>query len=121
MKKVLIVDDSPTIRQQAAFILSREGYEVIEATDGVEGLDTIKKNTDLSLVISDINMPNMNGLEMLGKVRELNDLNHIPIFMLTTESDPKKIEDAKTKGANGRMVEPFEPKILVEILSKFAT
>ena len=119
MKKILIVDDSPTIRQQASFILNKEGYEVIEAKDGQEGLNTIENNTDLSFVISDINMPIMNGLEMLGKVREKENLNHIPIFMLTTESDPSKIADAKTKGANGWMVKPFEPKVLVKIISDF--
>ncbi|MFK7825863.1 MAG: response regulator [Oligoflexales bacterium] len=121
MKKVLVVDDSPTIRQQASFILNKEGYEVIEAKDGEEGLETIKNNLDLAFVISDINMPNMNGLDMLGKVREIESLNHIPIFMLTTESDPSKIEIAKNRGANGWMVKPFEPKVLVKILSNFTS
>ena len=121
MKKVLVVDDSPTIRQQATFILNKEGYEVIEAKDGEEGLETIKQNTDLAFVISDINMPNMNGLEMLGKMREIEAYNHIPIFMLTTESDPAKIGIAKSKGANGWMVKPFEPKVLIEILSNFTS
>ena len=120
MKKVLIVDDSATIRQQASFILNKEGYEVLEAQNGEEGLKTIEANTDLAFVILDINMPIMNGLEMLGKMREVDAFNHIPVFVLTTEGDPKKIAEAKTKGANGWMVKPFEPKVLVEIIGNFS-
>ena len=119
-KKILIVDDSTTIRQQASFILNREGYEVLEATNGQEGLEKIQSTADLSFIVLDINMPVMNGLEMLGKMRENSDFNHIPVFVLTTEGDPKKIEEAKSKGANGWMVKPFEPKVLVEILSNYA-
>ena len=120
MKKVLIVDDSATIRQQASFILNKEGYEVLEAQNGEEGLKTREANTDLASVILDIIMPIMNGLEMLGKMREVDAFNHIPVFVLTTEGDPKKIAEAKTKGANGWMVKPFEPKVLVEIIGNFS-
>ena len=119
-KKVLIVDDSNTIRQQASFILNREGYEVLEATNGQEGLDKIQATADLNFIVLDINMPVMGGLEMLGKMRENTSFNHIPVFILTTEGDPAKIQEAKSKGANGWMVKPFEPKVLIEILSKFA-
>ena len=120
MKTVLVVDDSPTIRQQASFILNKEGYEVIEAEDGEKGIETLKNNKDLALIISDINMPNMNGLDMLKKIRELKEFDHIPIFMLTTESDPSKIKIAQENGANGWMVKPFDPKTLVKILADFA-
>lgn len=121
MKKILIVDDSAIIRQQASYILNRDDYEVIEAKDGQEGLDAIAKNTDLSFILLDLEMPIMNGLDMLQKVREKESLKHIPVFILTTNSDPDKISEAKSKGASGWMVKPFEPKALVKIISNFTS
>lgn len=117
-KKVMIVDDSRTIRQQVSFTLSKGGYEVVEAEDGVEGLSKLAENADISMIISDVNMPNMNGLEMVEKMKE-NGVS-IPIVMLTTEGASDLIERAKAAGAKGWLVKPFKPEQLVAAVGKLA-
>ena len=117
-KKVMIVDDSRTIRQQVSFTLSKGGYEVVEAEDGVEGLSKLAENSDIAMIISDVNMPNMNGLEMVEKMKE-NGVS-IPIVMLTTEGASDLIERAKAAGAKGWLVKPFKPEQLVAAVGKLA-
>ena len=107
-KKVLVAEDSSVIQNLTKKILQMQSYQISSVKNGKQVLDVLQKE-NFDIILMDINMPIMNGLEMLGKVREKQNLNHIPIFMLTTESDPSKIADAKTKGANGWMVKPFEP------------
>jgi len=118
MKKVLVVDDSPTIRQQIGRALIEAGFEVIEATDGVDGIDKIATDKGIGIVILDINMPRMNGLEMLEKVKQQDDNEHLPVIMLTSEGQKTLIERAKRAGAKGWIVKPFKAELLVGAVRK---
>ncbi|MFK7873966.1 MAG: response regulator [Oligoflexales bacterium] len=116
-KKVLIVDDSRTIRQQVSFTLSKGGFEVIEAEDGLQGIEKLQSNSDVAMVISDVNMPNMDGLEMVEKIQS-DSITQAPIVMLTTEGSAELINRAKAAGAKGWLVKPFEPDQLVAAVTK---
>jgi two-component system, chemotaxis family, chemotaxis protein CheY len=120
MKKVMIVDDSRTVRQQVVAALAPAGFEVLEAQDGIEALDRIKLTPDLALIICDLNMPRMNGLEMLGVARETAAIS-IPVVMLTTEGRTDLIEKAKRAGARGWLVKPFKPDQLIAVARKLTT
>lgn len=117
-KKILIVDDSSTIRQQVQEALASEGFEVVEATDGVEGAELISEHADLSLVLCDLNMPRMGGLEMLEVVQARGKLEGLPVVMLTTEGQPALVQRAREIGAKGWIVKPFKPQLLVATLRK---
>jgi len=117
-KKILIVDDSKTIRQQVSFTLSKGGYEVVEAEDGQIGYDTLKGTADIAMVISDVNMPNMNGIEMVETISKDDSVNKVPIIMLTTEGSGELIEKAKAAGAKGWLVKPFKPDQLLAAVGK---
>ena len=117
-KKVLIVDDSRTIRQQVNFTLSKGGFQVVEAEDGNDGIAKLKSNPDVSMIISDVNMPNMGGLEMLETINGDGGLPHPPIIMLTTEGSGELVERAKKAGAKGWLVKPFKPEQLVAVATK---
>jgi two-component system chemotaxis response regulator CheY len=117
-KKVLIVDDSRTIRQQVNFTLSKGGFEVVEAEDGVQGIATLKANFDIAMVISDVNMPNMNGLEMVEAISVDAALKAVPVVMLTTEGSGELVERAKKAGAKGWLVKPFKPDQLIAVVTK---
>lgn len=110
-KKVLVVDDSPTIRQQVSMCLTSGGYDVVEAQDGVEALT---RTSGVSMCICDVNMPRMNGVEFVEKMGG----GSIPIVMLTTEGRPELIERAKKAGAKGWMVKPFKPEHLLSVVKK---
>lgn len=114
----MIVDDSRTIRQQVTFTLTKGGYEVIEAGDGVEGLAKLKEHPDTALVVSDVNMPNMNGLEMVESMKK--DGIAVPVIMLTTEGSGELIQRAKEAGAKGWIVKPFKPDQLTAAVQKLA-
>ena len=118
MKKVLVVDDSPTIRQQVGQTLVQSGFEVIEAADGIEGAELIASDANIGMVILDVNMPRMNGLEMLEKVREGGRNRDLPVIMLTTEGQQSLIERAKLAGAKGWIVKPFKAELLVSAVRK---
>ena len=114
MKKlVLIVDDSGTVRQQVSMALQEAGFETLEATDGREGLLAINSKKDISMVISDVNMPNMNGLEMLEAIKAKPENRQLPIIMLTTEGQPAIMKRAKEVGAAGWIIKPFNAGQLV--------
>jgi two-component system chemotaxis response regulator CheY len=116
-KRVLAVDDSLTIRQLIKMTLSRAGYEVVEAEDGAKGLQ--KASTEIfDLVLSDINMPNMTGIEMLRSLRKLAPYKFTPIVLVTTESQPEKKQEGKAAGATGWIVKPFEPEQLLAVVTK---
>jgi two-component system chemotaxis response regulator CheY len=117
-KRVLIVDDSSTMRQQVSVALVSAGYETVEASDGKLGASQIQSRNDLALVICDINMPNMNGLEMLEHVKARIATLGLPVVMLTTERNPEAIARAKAAGAKGWLVKPFKPQALVSIADK---
>lgn len=119
-KKILIVDDSKTIRQQVTFTLSKGGFEVIEAEDGQDGLSKLKSNKDIALVISDVNMPILNGLEMIEAIKADGSYTNLNMIMLTTEGSPELIERAKSAGAKGWLVKPFKPEQLVAAATKLA-
>ncbi len=116
-KKIMIVDDSRTVRQQVESALSGGGYEVIEAIDGMEALEKIAAFKDLAMIICDVSMPRMNGLELLARLKEQNR-NGLPVLMLTTEGQPTLIARAKDFGAKGWIVKPFKPEMLLATVRK---
>ncbi|SPJ23595.1 response regulator [Palleronia abyssalis] len=116
-KTVLSVDDSKSIRDMIGFTLEPNGYEVIGAGDGLEGLAALSENK-VSLVVCDLNMPNMNGIEMIKKVREDRRFDGIPVVMLTTEAQKEKMLEAKEAGAAGWLVKPFNEEKLVAVVTK---
>jgi len=116
--KILIVDDSRTIRQQVTLTLGQAGYQILEAEDGVQGLDLIGTQSDIALVICDINMPNMNGIEMLTAVKADVRNAALPVLMLTTEARADLIQQAKRIGAKGWVVKPFKPDQLAAAVRK---
>jgi two-component system chemotaxis response regulator CheY len=117
-KKILVVDDSATVRQQVGLALSQAGFEIVEAVDGIDGVEKVTQLTDISLVICDVNMPRMSGLEMLEKLRENKKNSSVPVVMLTTEGQPELVERAKKAGAKGWIVKPFKAELLVAAAKK---
>jgi len=117
-KTILIVDDSAAIRQMVAFTLKSAGYAVIEAEDGGEALAKAKAQA-ISLVLTDQNMPNMDGLSLVKALRGLPKFASTPILMLTTESGDTKKMEGKAAGANGWLVKPFNPNTLINVVRKF--
>ena len=109
--------DSASVRQVVKTVLSGAGYTVIEATDGLEGLAKAK-STPIHMVITDLNMPVMNGLDLIRNLRKLPAIVGIPIVFLTTESDDDAKQDAKAAGATGWITKPFKPEQLLAIVSK---
>lgn len=116
-KTVLAIDDSPSIRQMVSFTLKSSGYEVIEAVDGVDGLDKAKSRS-VNLVLTDQNMPRMDGLTLIKSLRALPQYRATPILMLTTESSDGMKSQGRAAGATGWLVKPFEPQKLVEVVKK---
>lgn len=117
-KRILIVDDSPSVRQQVGQALRPAGYDIVEAADGVEALDCIEKQQDLAMVLCDVNMPRMNGLELLDKLKESGRVQSLPVLMLTTEGQPALMQRAKASGAKGWVVKPFKVPLLVAAIQK---
>jgi two-component system chemotaxis response regulator CheY len=116
-KKVLIVDDSVTIRQMVSFTLRAAQFEVVEAENGA---DALKKLAGLTpdLIVTDLNMPVMDGLTFVRSARALPATRYVPILMLTTESQAEKKAQAKAAGATGWIVKPFNPPSLLETIAK---
>jgi two-component system chemotaxis response regulator CheY len=116
-KKILVVDDSATVRQQVGLALTQAGYTVVEACDGQEGLSMLDKG-GVAMVICDVNMPRMSGLDMLENLRR--DPRHaaLPVVMLTTEGHPGLVERAKKAGAKGWIVKPFKAELMISAVSK---
>jgi two-component system, chemotaxis family, chemotaxis protein CheY len=117
-KKILVVDDSAAIRQSISFILTQEGYETIEASDGMEGLAALAKLDAVDLIITDVNMPNLDGIGFIKKARELDKFKFTPILVLTTESQGSKMNEGKEAGATGWIVKPFNSEKLLGIVKK---
>jgi len=114
---VLAVDDSTSIRQMVTFTLKSAGYEVVEAVDGQDGLDKAKGKT-VNLVLTDQNMPRMDGLTLIKNLRALPQYKTVPILMLTTESSDAMKTQGKAAGATGWLVKPFDPQKLLEVVKK---
>lgn len=116
-KTILAVDDSGSLRQMVAFSLTTAGYKVVQAVDGVDGLNKAK-DTVVDLVLTDQNMPNMDGLTLIQNLRGLSTYAKVPILMLTTESSDEMKAKGKAAGANGWLVKPFDPKRLIDVVHK---
>jgi len=116
-KIILAVDDSASIRQMVTFTLKSSGYEVIEAVDGMDGLEKAKTKT-VNLVLTDQNMPRMDGLTLIKNLRALPSYKTVPILMLTTESSDAMKAQGKAAGATGWLVKPFDPPKLLEVVKK---
>ena len=117
-EKVLIVDDSVSMRQMERMILSQAGYEVVEASDGKDALS--KLSADTSAVVTDFNMPNMNGVELVEAIRSGNVNSSVPILILTTESESDKKRQGKEAGATAWLTKPFEQQQLVKAVRKIS-
>jgi two-component system chemotaxis response regulator CheY len=115
--RILTVDDSATMRQMVKMTLIPAGFEVVEAEDGSIGLQKAIAET-FDMVLSDINMPGMTGLELLRNLRKLPQYKFTPIVLLTTESLLTKKAEGKAAGATGWIVKPFEPEKLLEVVTK---
>jgi len=114
-KKILMVDDSASVRQMMSFTLQNAGYEVIEARDGQEALD-IYPGSGASMLITDLNMPKMDGYGLIEEVRRRPGSRFLPIIMLTTESEQGKKDQAKELGASGWITKPFRPDQLLKVV-----
>ena len=117
MATILAVDDSASMRQMVSFTLKGAGYDVIEAADGVEALN-LAKSKSVNLVITDVNMPNMDGISLVKALRALPTYKFTPLLLLTTESSPEKKSEGKAAGATGWIVKPFNPEQLLATVSK---
>jgi two-component system chemotaxis response regulator CheY len=117
MTKVLVVDDSNSIRDMVSFTLKSAGYDTTEAKDGLEGLN-IGKTGRYDLVISDVNMPNMDGITLCQELRKLPSFKFTPILMLTTESSTEMKSRGKAAGATGWLVKPFNPDKLLATIKR---
>lgn len=120
-KTILTVDDSPSIRQMVAATLRLGGYTVVEAVDGVDALECAEKHDDVALVLTDQNMPNMDGLTLTRNLRARPEYARTPILMLTTESSAEMKASGKAAGLTGWMVKPFDPKTLLNVIAKVLT
>ncbi len=116
-KKILVVDDAMTVRNLAKFALGKAGFTIVEAEDGVIGLEKAKAEKP-DLVISDLNMPNMNGLEMCRAIKGDDALKDTPIFMLTTEASADVAKEGKEIGIMAWIVKPFAPDKLLAAVKK---
>lgn len=110
--RILVVDDSTSMRQMVSFALTSAGYEVKEAEDGQVALGHAR-NERFNAVITDVNMPNMDGIALIRELRQLPDYKFTPLLMLTTESGTDRKADGRAAGATGWMVKPFDPDQLV--------
>lgn len=116
-KTILVVDDSASIRQMVAFTVKNSGYEVVEAVDGMDGLEKAR-STNFNLILTDQNMPRMDGLALVKSLRALPQYKTVPILMLTTESSDAMKAQGKAAGATGWLVKPFDPQKLIEVVKK---
>jgi two-component system, chemotaxis family, chemotaxis protein CheY len=114
---ILAVDDSASMRQMVRFTLKQAGYEVIEAVDGMEALELARGKT-VNLVLTDVNMPRMDGITLVRELRQLTTYKFVPMLMLTTESSTEKKMLGKQAGATGWLVKPFNPEKLLATISK---
>jgi two-component system chemotaxis response regulator CheY len=117
MASILTVDDSASMRQMVSFTLKGAGYEVVEAADGVQA-PNIAKTRSVNLVITDVNMPNMDGITLIKSLRALPSYRFTPLLLLTTESNPEKKQQGKMAGATGWIVKPFNPEQLLSTVKK---
>ncbi len=116
-KTILVVDDSASLRQVVSIALKGAGYDVIEGSDGKDGLSKLD-GSKVHLIISDVNMPNMDGLTMVKKIKDMAAYKFTPIIMLTTEAGSDKKDIGKAAGVKAWMVKPFKPAQMIDAVSK---
>ncbi|MBN2524926.1 MAG: response regulator [Deltaproteobacteria bacterium] len=116
-KTIMTADDSASMRQMITFTLKQAGYDVVEAEDGKDALSKAESGS-IDMLITDLNMPNMNGMELIHAIRQIEKYKFIPIIMLTTESDAEKKQQGKLAGATGWLVKPFQPPQLTAVIKK---
>lgn len=117
MKTILAVDDSASMRQMISFTLKGAGYEVVEANDGEEAYEKAKRSP-VNLVLTDQNMPGMDGLTLIKSLRGLDQYRNVPLLVVTTESSDAMKAQGRAAGANGWLVKPFDPRRLLEVVKK---
>lgn len=117
MALILVVDDSNTMRQMVNFTLSDAGHEVVEARDASEAMEQLQLNK-FDLVISDVNMPGMNGIDLVREIRTMPEYKFTPVLVLTTESQQDIKQRGRAAGATGWIVKPFNPEVLLSVLGK---
>jgi two-component system chemotaxis response regulator CheY len=118
MAQILVVDDSATVRNEVSNFLKSQGLTIETAVDGKDGLDKIKRDNGIKLVISDVNMPNMDGLTMVEKIRGELGNKAVNVIMLTTESDPRMKDRGKAAGVKGWIVKPFNGNAVIGGIKK---
>lgn len=116
-KRILAVDDSPSMRHMVSVTLRGAGYEVVEAADGEEALEYARGHS-VDLVLADVNMPRMNGITLVAQLRMLPDYRLTPLLLLTTESSQQSKQQGKQAGATGWMIKPFHPDQLLATLDR---
>jgi two-component system chemotaxis response regulator CheY len=116
-KTVVVVDDSASIREVVSFTIESEGFNVLKGSDGADALKHFD-GQEINLVITDLHMPNIDGIGLITRIRNIEAYKHIPILLLTTETSQEKKGDAKQAGATGWLVKPFEPEKLIKIINK---
>ena len=117
-KTILIVDDSASLRTVVKMALQRAGYAVVEAADGLEGLAALEAAGKVHLIVSDVNMPNMDGIAFVSRVKQHPRHKFVPVVMLTTEGQDAKKEQGRAAGAKAWIVKPFNPPQLLDAVSK---
>jgi len=117
-QSILIVDDSSSMRQMVRFTLKNARYEVIEAVDGQDALNRLARMSAVSLIVTDLNMPNVDGIQLIRAIRSTTAHKFVPIIMLTTESQESKKLEGKSAGATGWIVKPFKPEQLLAVVKK---
>jgi two-component system chemotaxis response regulator CheY len=118
-KTIMVVDDSSSIRQVITIALKGAGYDVIEACDGKDALSKLT-GQKIHLIVSDVNMPNLDGIGLVKEVKQHPQYKFTPIMMLTTESGESKKQEGKSAGAKGWLVKPFQPNALLAAVAKLA-
>ncbi len=114
----MTADDSASMREMIAFTLGNAGYSVVEAVDGQDALAKLT-GSPIHMLITDLNMPNLDGIELIKKVRALPEYKYIPVIMLTTESNDEKKQAGRAAGASGWIVKPFRGEQLLMVAKKF--
>lgn len=117
-KRILIVDDSESIRSLLKYNLESNGYETMVAKDGLEALKLLEHTNNLQLLLTDLHMPNMNGLELIENVRKNDEYKYLPILFLTTETNVDMKQRARNAGATGWIVKPFQSEKLIKTIRK---
>lgn len=117
-KTVLVVDDSPTMRQMVALTLTNAGFKVVEAEHGKDAVTKVVGGPKMDLVVTDLNMPEMDGIALIKELRKMAAFKFTPILMLTTESAEDKKNAGKAAGATGWIVKPFNPELILKVIAK---